>query len=150
LRFRKLTGDADLSKPKQAASTRLELRSEPSAFQRCRLRTGFPQRRLRENNPSRRCSRAKVTSIGSHSGRSIFINDSWAPLPPIRFVDGWLKLRVFVDTSSVEVFVNDGETVLTSLIFPSPESTGVGLSFQKGELRRGYLEVWKLRSAWPR
>lgn len=33
-----------------------------------------------------------------------------------------LKLHLFVDTSSVEVFVNDGEEVFTGRIFPRPDS----------------------------
>ncbi len=36
-----------------------------------------------------------------------------------------VALRLFVDTSSVEVFVNDGEQVITSLIFPAPEGSGI-------------------------
>ncbi|NUU76673.1 glycoside hydrolase family 32 protein [Paenibacillus xylanilyticus] len=36
-----------------------------------------------------------------------------------------IKLQLFVDTSSVEIFVNDGEEVFTSRIFPSPESGGI-------------------------
>src|SRR5262249_41478685 len=33
--------------------------------------------------------------------------------------DGRVKLHIYVDACSVEVFVNDGEHVLTSLAFPS-------------------------------
>ncbi|OLN22083.1 sucrose-6-phosphate hydrolase [Domibacillus antri] len=36
-----------------------------------------------------------------------------------------VKFHLFVDTSSVEVFVNDGEEVFTSRIFPGSESTGI-------------------------
>lgn len=36
-----------------------------------------------------------------------------------------LKLHLFVDTSSVECFINDGEEVFTSRIFPHPDSTGI-------------------------
>jgi beta-fructofuranosidase len=43
-----------------------------------------------------------------------------------------LKLQVFVDRSSVEVFVNDGEKVFTGRIFPSAESTGINF-FAEGE-----------------
>lgn len=45
-------------------------------------------------------------------------------------------LRLFVDTSSIEVFANDGECVFTSRIFPKEGSTGIrmktitGLVFQ--------------------
>ncbi|MFE6073676.1 glycoside hydrolase family 32 protein [Paenibacillus sp. NPDC057886] len=36
-----------------------------------------------------------------------------------------LKFRIFVDSSSVEIFVNDGEEVFTSRIFPSKESVEI-------------------------
>ncbi|WP_156775645.1 glycoside hydrolase family 32 protein [Thermoanaerobacter italicus] len=36
--------------------------------------------------------------------------------------DNKLKLRIFIDRSSVEVFINDGEQTMTALIYPSDES----------------------------
>ncbi|PKM93937.1 MAG: sucrose-6-phosphate hydrolase [Firmicutes bacterium HGW-Firmicutes-1] len=36
-----------------------------------------------------------------------------------------LKLRIFVDISSIEVFINDGEYTMTSRIFPSELSQGI-------------------------
>ncbi|MBB6024114.1 beta-fructofuranosidase [Paenibacillus sp. JGP012] len=36
-----------------------------------------------------------------------------------------IKLRMFVDSSSVELFVNDGQEVFTSRIFPSRDSTAI-------------------------
>ncbi|MGC5771873.1 glycoside hydrolase family 32 protein [Paenibacillus pabuli] len=36
-----------------------------------------------------------------------------------------LKFHIFVDSSSVEIFVNDGEEVFTSRIFPSKDSTEI-------------------------
>jgi fructan beta-fructosidase len=63
-------------------------------------------------------------------------------------VRGRLKLRVFVDTSSVEVFVNDGETVLTSLILPKPDSRGLELNVERGQLKRVEIDLWPLKSAW--
>ncbi|QDY85147.1 sucrose-6-phosphate hydrolase [Paenibacillus polymyxa] len=44
-----------------------------------------------------------------------------------------LKLHLFVDTSSVEIFVNDGEEVFTSRIFPHPESDEIRFFADKGE-----------------
>jgi sucrose-6-phosphate hydrolase SacC (GH32 family) len=67
---------------------------------------------------------------------------------PLRLVRGRLKLRVFVDTSSAEVFVNEGETVLTSLILPKPDSRGLELNVERGKLRRAELDLWPLKSAW--
>lgn len=36
-----------------------------------------------------------------------------------------LKLRIFVDISSIEIFINDGEYTMTSRIFPSEASQGI-------------------------
>ena len=67
---------------------------------------------------------------------------------PIRLIDGRLKLHVFVDTSSIEVFVSDGETVMTSLVLPDPESTGLELAVEKGVLNTSNFDLWELGSAW--
>jgi fructan beta-fructosidase len=66
----------------------------------------------------------------------------------VRLVDGRLKLRLFVDTSSIEVFANDGETVLTSIILPSPGERRLELQVVHGTLRQANLAAWKLTSAW--
>ena len=67
---------------------------------------------------------------------------------PIRLDEGELELQVFVDTSSIEIFVNDGETVLTSLILPKPDSRGIELNVERGLLKRVEIDAWNLKSAW--
>jgi sucrose-6-phosphate hydrolase SacC (GH32 family) len=62
--------------------------------------------------------------------------------------DGCLKLHLFVDTGSVEVFVNDGETVLTSLVFPSKASRAVELFASEEDAIVSNLDVWSLASCW--
>lgn len=42
-----------------------------------------------------------------------------------------VKLHLFMDTSSVEVFVDDGREVFTARIFPHEESRGFSI-FAKG------------------
>lgn len=59
-----------------------------------------------------------------------------------------VKLRLFVDRSSVELFANDGETVISDRIFPSPGSTHLQIYEQGGSARVVTLDVWKLKSAW--
>ena len=61
-----------------------------------------------------------------------------AALPP---GDGPTRLEVVVDESSVEVFVGDGEVVLTDLVFPRPDSTGVELVAEGGTAVVRHLEV---------
>jgi levanbiose-producing levanase len=48
--------------------------------------------------------------------------------------NGTVDLTVFVDHSSVEVFVNGGEQTLTSLVFPNSEQQGIKLVTGGGNL----------------
>ena len=67
---------------------------------------------------------------------------------PIGLPSHRIKLRIFVDRSSVELFANDGETVISDRIFPSPGSNGLQIYEQGGKARVVSLDVWKLHSAW--
>ena len=49
----------------------------------------------------------------------------WAPLKHSQA--GSIPIEIVVDRNSIEVFAEDGETVLSSLIFPA--ATSQGLSF---------------------
>jgi len=67
---------------------------------------------------------------------------------PIRLAGGkQVKLHIFVDRSSVEVFVNDGSTVISDCIFPSSDSKDLELYSKNGEARIVKLDVWNLRPA---
>ena len=59
-----------------------------------------------------------------------------------------VNLHVFIDASSVEVFVNDGERVLTAISFPSGESREVKLIGPQDHAKIGALDIWRLKSSW--
>lgn len=68
---------------------------------------------------------------------------------PLQLAEGKrVKLHIFVDRSSVEVFGNDGETVISDVIFPTGTSQGVEVYAKGGQARIVRLDVWNLRSAW--
>ena len=67
---------------------------------------------------------------------------------PLAVHDGRVKLHLFVDASSVEVFVNDGERVFTSLVYPSAASRGVEFFGSMTSARITSLNVWTLKSIW--
>jgi fructan beta-fructosidase len=59
-----------------------------------------------------------------------------------------VKLHIFVDRSSVEVFANDGEKVMTDRIYPPPGSTGIELYSNGGAAKVVSLRIWPLASVW--
>ena len=62
------------------------------------------------------------TKSGDVSFDPTFASVQRAPLP---LDHGLVRLRILVDTSSVEVFADQGQVVLTDQIFPDPTSNGV-------------------------
>jgi fructan beta-fructosidase len=69
---------------------------------------------------------------------------------PLAAPDGRIRLHVFVDWSSVEVFADDGLAVLTDRVFPRASSQDVRFTSQGGTARIESLDVWTLRSIWNR
>jgi sucrose-6-phosphate hydrolase SacC (GH32 family) len=59
-----------------------------------------------------------------------------------------VKLHVFVDAGSVEVFVNDGEQVLTAVVFPAASSRGVEFFGPASGAKFDSINIWKLKSCW--
>jgi sucrose-6-phosphate hydrolase SacC (GH32 family) len=85
----------------------------------------------------------------SHSGNVSF-NPKFSGKyeAPLAARDGKVKLHIFVDACSVEVFVDDGETVFTVLVYPSADSRGVEFFGPTSGTKIGALNVWKLKSSW--
>ncbi|HKL16681.1 MAG TPA: glycoside hydrolase family 32 protein [Balneolaceae bacterium] len=67
---------------------------------------------------------------------------------PARLIEGKIKLHVFVDWSSVEVFVNDGEATITNRIFPDPDSQNISFYAEGGNASVDQLDFWTLNSIW--
>lgn len=87
----------------------------------------------------------------SHSGKSDF-NRGFASrqTAPLEADNGRIKLHVFVDRCSVEVFANDGQVTMTDLIFPAAQSTGVALYSKGGDAKVVSFEEWPMQSIWAR
>ena len=143
--LKNLSGRTDLSMLNGVTSDAFELETElepdPNAAFHLSLQTGATEETvLRFHIPDRELTldRTRSGNVGFHKK---FAGTAGAPL---RLIDGRLKLQLFVDTSSVEVFVNDGETVQTSLMLPSAGARRLGLRVVQGELRQVNLRAWKL------
>ncbi|WP_245618126.1 GH32 C-terminal domain-containing protein [Domibacillus tundrae] len=55
-----------------------------------------------------------------------------------------VRLHLFIDRSSVELFVNDDEAVMTSRVYPKEQSTIIELFANGGEARFISFTAWKL------
>jgi len=86
------------------------------------------------------------TASGNVSFNSSFPCIVTAPFPTKA---GYIKFHIFVDQSSIEVFVNDGQQVLTSLIYPDPSSLGVQIFSLNGATTLRSFQAWQLKSIWP-
>ncbi len=149
LALKRVTGEADLSKLNGATAGLFELEAEvqPSADAvfALKLRSGLAEETILRVDVARQ----EFVLDRTRSGRVDFHGRfRGAYRAPLRLIDGWLKLRLFADASSVEVFVNDGETVQTSLTLPSPGARRLELEVMRGALPVANLSAWKLKSAW--
>lgn len=84
--------------------------------------------------------------------RSSTLKDVWVR-PPERAImsrgDEMLKIRVFIDRSVVEVFVN-GRQYLAMRVYPGRnDSVGVSLLAEGQEALLKSLDAWQMKSIWP-
>jgi fructan beta-fructosidase len=85
----------------------------------------------------------------SQSGNVSF-DPSFTPLQtaPLTLGSQPLKLTILVDWSSVEVFAQNGQVLLTDQIFPDPGSTGVAAYATGGTATIRTITVQQMGSAW--
>lgn len=127
----------------------LELRLEPGKADRAglRLRSGAEGRQTEVGYDSALgllyLDRRRA---GEHAFHAEFANRQIAP---VSLRHGQLSLRILVDSASVTVFAGEGETVLTSQIFPDPAAHGVALFAEGASAEVRDLHVWALASIWP-
>jgi fructan beta-fructosidase len=63
---------------------------------------------------------------------------------PLEPVDGVLRLQILLDKSSLEVFADEGEKVLTTMIYPPDGADGLSLFAAGGDIVVKDLKLWNL------
>ena len=58
--------------------------------------------------------------------------------------EGKIRMHIFVDSCSVEVFGNAGHAVISGLIFPHSQSASLEFYARGGDVHLNSLEIWKL------
>jgi fructan beta-fructosidase len=85
----------------------------------------------------------------TRSGRTDFSRDfPGVQRAPLAARDGKVSLHILVDWSSVEVFADHGQTLITDQIFPSATSEGIELFAAGGSAAVKSLKIRPLRSSW--
>jgi fructan beta-fructosidase len=87
----------------------------------------------------------------THSGESSF-SSSFPTVQeaPLKLNDNRVKLQLFIDTSSIEVFANNGEVAITSLIFPTEVGNELILFSNEGNTDVLELKITELESIWTK
>ncbi|MBU3160883.1 GH32 C-terminal domain-containing protein [Clostridium frigoris] len=71
----------------------------------------------------------------------------YAPVAP---EDNKIKMRIFVDKSSIEVFANSGKAVLTMLTYPGEAQTGLEVFSENDTGTKLDFSAWIISSIWPK
>lgn len=122
-----------------------ELTVQPNAKLAFKLRKGSDQ----ETSVSYDAKMELLTIDRTHSGISSFEKGFAEKVSaPLKLKDGKLKLRLFVDESSLEVFGNDGEIVVSSLIFPDPTSNRLELTALEGGVTLDSAQYYPMQTVW--
>ena len=59
--------------------------------------------------------------------------------------DGKISLRIFIDRSSMELFGNNGEFVMTNLVFPNHPYTNLSIESKNGNAKLDDLKIYSLK-----
>ncbi|MFP3126844.1 GH32 C-terminal domain-containing protein [Ectobacillus funiculus] len=76
---------------------------------------------------------------------SLFTTLHEAPLKPD---NKRIKMNIFVDDSSIEIFANDGKVVFSDVIFPDPSSRSMTFYTKGGDVNIVSLKVHSLANTW--
>jgi fructan beta-fructosidase len=84
----------------------------------------------------------------NHSG-IINFHDGFAAIhsADLQPINHTIKLHIFVDSSSVEVFANDSLITFADCIFPAEDSQGLELFVEGGSIRLCSLDIYQLNPA---
>lgn len=84
----------------------------------------------------------------THSGKSDF-HENYARLHLTDLIpsSGNLRLHIFVDRSSVEVFGDDGLVVFSESVFPDERSQGLEIFSEGGRTHLKTLDIYRLNPA---
>jgi len=97
------------------------------------------------NRHSKKVNGNEITYNVKRGTLSVF--NTTVPLPAI---DNKISLEILIDRSSIEIFANDGQTVISSCFVPAEKAYNIVLFTIGGELLVEKLDVYKMNSIWEK
>jgi fructan beta-fructosidase len=67
---------------------------------------------------------------------------------PITVKENQISVRVFYDNSILEVYINNGEQVITAQVFPEKNNPAIEVFDESGRGKINSLQAWKIQSVW--
>lgn len=110
-----------------------------------RLREGGEQRTFVGYKPVEGILFVNRTEAGPDDFTERFTGWRQAALAP---ENGRIRMRIFVDESSIELFGGDGKVVFSELIFPDAARDGMSFYTMGGDVRIVSLQVYPLANTW--
>ncbi len=110
---------------------------------------------LRESGPQRTVvgydTRSGSLFIDRAASGNLAFHDAFAAVHhgPLAADENRVRVTVYVDAASIEVFGGRGECVLTDQVFPDGDGRACSLFAEGGAVTVNYLEVTRLRTASP-
>lgn len=142
-------GDANLMANEKGTS--YEIAAEVELPENSQAEFGF---RLRESDSQKtvvgyKAAEAKIFFDRSESG-DISFSDKFSTYHEINAAqkNNRVKMRIFVDESSIEVFGNDGQAVFSNVVFPDGASDGMSFYTKGGNVKIVSLDVYPLKGVW--
>ena len=101
----------------------------------------------REGISPRECSDSLITIDSSYSSTSPDVLSRAPETAPVYLApDERLSLRIFIDKSVVEVFINEKQCVAMRVYPGRGDSTGVSIRSQGRDIELVSLEMWQMKS----
>jgi fructan beta-fructosidase len=67
---------------------------------------------------------------------------------PLKPVDNRIKLEILLDRTSIEIYANDGKTVISNCFTPEGGYEDIELFSNGGELEVVKMDIYKMKSIW--
>ncbi len=139
-----IEGDNGMTWRNQSESYMIDIEFEPNGATDFGVRVLLKEKLNQESLVGYQANNEQLYINSSNVGKPDSGNAHGMFFAPMKIDRGRIRLQVFIDKNSVEVFGNDGEAAVISRVFPAENSTDWQI-FSNGRAKVTKLQVWEWR-----